>query len=162
MDMTALVHPSHWQFWVAIGTVLAILEVLDGSFFLLCLGLGALLTAIPSALGVNDTAVILSTCAGIEVGVLVTIRPFLARQFHVEETPSNVDALIGKTCIVTQGIEGVTKTGYVRVDGEEWRATTQPSTILAEGEMARVVSLSGATLSVVSMDTTETQADMGG
>ena len=37
MDFAPLFDPGHWEFWVAIGT-LAILEVLDGSFFLLSLG----------------------------------------------------------------------------------------------------------------------------
>ncbi|MEE2788293.1 MAG: NfeD family protein [Myxococcota bacterium] len=153
MDIIALVHPSHWQFWIAIGTVLAILEVIDGSFFLLCLGIGALLTAIPAALGVTDTAVILSVCAGIEVGVFMTIRPILARRLHVEETPSNVNALIGKTCVVTQPIDGEIKIGYVRVESEEWRAVTSPSNRLAVGEMARVEGISGATLTVTGQDT---------
>ena len=148
MDFAPLFDPGHWEFWVAIGTLLAILEVLDGSFFLLSLGVGAILTAIPVSLGVESTPAIFGICAVIEVIVLMSLRPFLGRNLKVEERPSNVDALIGKVGVVTQPIEGVGSFGYVRLGGEEWRANGQGDTHLDAGTVVRVDTLSGATVSV--------------
>ena len=148
MDLNALIDPGHWEFWVAVGTVLAILEVIDGSFFLLSLGIGALFTAIPVAAGVNDTSLIFGICAVIEIAVLLLLRPFLGRHFRVDETPSNVDALIGQEAVVTEPIDGIISTGYVRVASEEWRATTHADIQIKAGTTVIVSALSGATLTV--------------
>ena len=156
MDFTPLIDPGHWEFWVAIGTILAILEVLDGSFFLLSLGVGAVLTALPVAFGVTDTSLIFGICAVIEVIVLMLLRSFLGPHLKVEETPSNVDALIGKKGIITESIDGIGDFGYVRVEAEEWRANSVDNQRLDTGTVVKVESISGATLTV--SPTTDTES----
>ena len=161
MDFSPLFDPGHWEFWVAIGTLLAILEVLDGSFFLLSLGVGAILTAIPVALGVESTPAIFGICAIIEVIVLMSLRPFLGRNLKVDERPSNVDALIGKVGVVTNAIEGIGSSGYVRIGSEEWRAVGRGDARLDVGDVVRIESLSGATVTVspTPIEATEEDAD---
>ena len=149
MDLSNVFDPAHWQFWVAMGSILAILEVVDGSFFLFSLGVGAFITVIPVAAGLSETSLIFGTCAVIEIIVLIVLRPVLARSLKVQDKPSNVDALIGKKGVVTQGIEGFATIGYVRVESEEWRAITQDDLALEPGTSVQVQSVSGATLTVL-------------
>ena len=148
MDFLTLLQPSEWTFWVAIGIGLAILEVLDGSFFLLSLALGCLAPALASALGIKSTSALVGICVAGQLGVFFSIRPFFRRVMDRDIDAMNSDALIGQTALVIQAIQGTQISGYVKIGGEEWRAVGEDDSPLSESTKVEVVGLSGSTVTV--------------
>ncbi len=141
--------PNQPEFWVAIGLLLSILEVLDGHFVLLSLGMGCLLTAVFAFLGVENLNYLLGICTVCQVLVFLMIRPIAMRSFQGKETPTNTDALIGQIGIVTKPISGQLEPGYIRLQGEEWRAIATDNESKFDVDTQVIVeSMSGITVTV--------------
>jgi membrane protein implicated in regulation of membrane protease activity len=77
-------------------------------------------------------------------------RRWLKAKLHVREQASNVDAVVGKTGVVTKRIGPARDCGLVRVGSEEWRAElAQPENAAREiGASVQIVSVEGVTLKV--------------
>jgi membrane protein implicated in regulation of membrane protease activity len=80
----------------------------------------------------------------------VSVRPFLLARLRLKggEVRTNVDALIGKTGVVTEAIDPIAGRGRVLVDGEDWRGATIDDTKLLPGTRITVVQVEGTTLKV--------------
>ena len=76
-------------------------------------------------------------------------RSWLKAKLHVSHQASNVDAVVGKTGVVTKRI-GQRDCGIVKVGSEEWRAElAEPSGPAREiGADVKVVAVEGVTLKV--------------
>jgi len=77
-------------------------------------------------------------------------RRWLKAKLHVKEQASNVDAVVGKTGVVTKRIGPAHDCGLVKVGSEEWRAElAQPETAAREiGASVQIISVEGVTLKV--------------
>jgi len=77
-------------------------------------------------------------------------RRWLKAKLHVKEQASNVDAVVGKTGVVTKRIGPAHDCGLVKVGSEEWRAElAQPETTAREiGASVQIISVEGVTLKV--------------
>ena len=148
-DLLDILRPTGGAFWLALGFVLAIFELLDGSFVLLSLGLGVLLTSVFAFVGIDSLAVLVGICAVCQLTVFALVRPMALRLMHKESRATNVDALTGKRGVVVRAIGSSLEAGYVKVDGEQWRATSANDQRLEEGGRVVVQGISGATLSVL-------------
>jgi membrane protein implicated in regulation of membrane protease activity len=80
----------------------------------------------------------------------VLFRRWLKSKLHVNEQASNVDAVVGRTGVVTKRIGPAQDCGLVKVGSEEWRAElAQPDSAAREiGASVQVVSVEGVTLKV--------------
>jgi len=131
--------------WMIAGLVLLILEIFVGSFFLMWIGAGALLTAL-AALLFTQAWVQWLVFAIVSAILLVVSRPFV-RSIHARVTvPSNVDSLIGQQAVVLQEINDQANTGRVRIRSDEWRARSD-SVIEADSRVI-VTGVEGTTLLV--------------
>ena len=76
-------------------------------------------------------------------------RRWLKAKLHVKEQASNVDAIVGRSAIVTKRIAPA-DCGIVKVGSEEWRAElAQPSDAAREiGASVQIVSVEGVTVKV--------------
>src|SRR5499433_3215105 len=76
-------------------------------------------------------------------------RRWLKAKLQVKEQASNVDAVIGRTGIVTKRI-APRDCGLVKIGSEEWRAelAQQDGAVLEPGAEIRVLSVEGVTLKV--------------
>jgi membrane protein implicated in regulation of membrane protease activity len=76
-------------------------------------------------------------------------RKWLRSKMHVKTQPSNVDAVIGRTGVVTKRI-GPRDCGLVKIGSEEWRAelAQQDGAALEPGTEIKVLSVEGVTLRV--------------
>lgn len=131
---------SHlWLFWTLAGVLFLIIEVGLGSFFLLCLAIGAFFSLFVSLLGVPFWLQIL-LFAACSVLSIFFVRPFALRYLHrhTDERKSNVDALIGRTGTVIEPI-AAHGSGYVKVDGDEWRAVSSDGTPVENGATVRIL-----------------------
>ena len=68
------------------------------------------------------------------------VRPFALRYLHPNKAdrPSNADALLGREGVVIEAIRP-DRDGYVKVDGDEWRAVAKDGGSIAKGERVRIV-----------------------
>lgn len=148
MDLLLLIEPSHWTFWLGIAIALAILEVLDGSFFLLSLALGCLFPAAAAGMGLESVSALVGICVAGQLLVFFSVRPFFRRVMASENEAMNSDALVGRKAYVTQPIQGSQVPGYVKIGGEEWRALGAGDTILATDIEVVVLSVTGSTVTV--------------
>jgi membrane protein implicated in regulation of membrane protease activity len=123
-----------WLVWTLICVLALILEVSSGTFYLMCFAVGAACSIITSLFPTPLWVQVLVFAVASAVCVFC-VRPFVVKYVHPghDNRVSNADALIGRTGTV---IEPITpeKAGYVKVDGDEWRAVTDDGEIIPKGE----------------------------
>ncbi len=141
---------STWQLWL-VGAVLLLLGEMfvTSGFFLTCVAIGALAAMVVSFLPVGFVVQIL-TLAVVTLFSAVAVRPFLLARLKLRGggLRTNVDALIGKSGIVTERIDPTTGKGRVVVAGEDWRGATIDDTVLEPGTKIMVIQVDGTTLQV--------------
>lgn len=132
--------------WLVAGLVMLILEIFLGTFFLMWVGAGALLTALAALLFPQAAWVQWLVFAIISAVLLIVTRPFV-RSIHARAVvPSNVDSLIGQQAVVLQEINNQANTGRVRIRSDEWRARSDR--IVAADCHVVVTGIEGTTLLV--------------
>lgn len=57
-----------------------------------------------------------------------------------EERKSNADALEGREGVVIEEVQPQ-RSGYVKVDGDEWRAVSADGSLIKRGERVRIVKM---------------------
>jgi len=92
----------------------------------------------------------LLSAAFFSLGYFVLFRRWLKSRLLVKNQASNVDAVLGKTAVVTKRIGPAHDCGLVKVGSEEWRAElAEPESAAREiGANVQVVSVEGVTLKV--------------
>lgn len=142
---------SDWQIWVVLAALLLVAEMFAPGFWLASLAVGCLAAGLAALLPLGLLGEIL-VFAATTVGSLFGLRPVLVRRFlHARgmEMRTNVEALVGKTGVVVQRFDPVTRLGRVKVEGEDWRsALVEGGTPLEPGTRIMVVQVDGSTLVV--------------
>ena len=106
----------------------------------MCFAIGAVFAVVSSFLDIPFWVQVLVFVICSTVSVFA-VRPFVMKYLHVKgnERVSNVDALIGRVGTVIQNISGH-QSGYVKIDGDEWKAVSATGEEIAEGDKVRVIS----------------------
>ena len=139
---------QYWLVWLIIAGLLLIFELGFGDFFLTCLAVGALTTMVFSLFPLPFWAqVLIFAITGVASVYLLRPRLLHALQAKADHRQSNVDALIGRTGVVIEPIE-VGKDGYVKVDGDEWRAKSEDGSPIAVGKNVKIVSMESIVVTV--------------
>jgi membrane protein implicated in regulation of membrane protease activity len=142
---------SDWQVWIVLSALLLVAEMFAPGFWLASIAVGCLAAGIAGLLPIGLLGQIL-VFAGGSLASLFGLRPVLVRRFlhsRGTEVLTNVEALVGKTGVVTRQIDPVTRIGRVVVDGEDWRGTLlEGSGVIEPGTRVIVVQVDGSTLVV--------------
>lgn len=130
---------SHlWLLWLIVSMVLLIIELGFGDFFVTCFAIGALCAMVTSFFPVPFwlQVVVFALCGAASVYL---IRPKLLKTLRAsgEKRESNADALIGRTGILVEPI-AANGSGYVKIDGDEWKAVTEDGAPLEKGTRVRI------------------------
>jgi len=140
-----------WLIWFIAAIALVVAEMFTAGFWLACLAVGAIaagLTALLPGLGVAVQGI---TFAVGSLLSMVGLRPQLLRYFQLTSgsgVRTGVDALLGKTGVVTERIEPLSGLGRVKVDGEDWRGASSDATVIEPGTLVTVIQVDGTTLMV--------------
>jgi membrane protein implicated in regulation of membrane protease activity len=139
-----------WQVWAVVALLCLILELSSGDFFIICFSIGAVFAVLTSVLGLSIYWQIFVFALFSLLSVLF-IRPIALRYLHKNDPnkPSNADALLGRTGRVTENIPA-DGTGYVQIDGDQWRAVSSTKTAIDKGTSVRVV---GRESTIVTVET---------
>jgi membrane protein implicated in regulation of membrane protease activity len=137
-----------WLIFIGAGVALVALEFLAGietGFELVSIGTTFVLGGIV-AWPLDNWLVAVIVTAVLCLVYITIARRYIRRWVQVKMTPTNVDALIGRSGIVIENIARHTP-GRVRVGTEEWRANAEEE--IGEGVEITVEGVRGATLIVV-------------
>lgn len=134
-------------FWGAAGLILVIADVVFGSFFMLFLGAGALITAALVWGGMMPESIYQWLCfaAASAAGVLFLRKPLLSR--FGAQSKSRYDEHTGQRVLVCEAIPAG-GTGRVIYRGAEWPAKTIDGSALNQDAHALIQSLDGIVLLV--------------
>lgn len=132
-----------WTFWIVLSAILAVAEMMTGTFYLLVLSIGALAGAASAAMQAGSSVqIFVAACVGI-VGfvVLQRFRPAENRA-HVSENPDvnpDIGAIVRLSVVADDGRARV----FYR--GTEWNARVQGADALLNTDY-RIAAVEGATL----------------
>lgn len=148
--VAALNHMEDWLIWFLAAIALLVAEMFTAGFWVACLAVGAAvagLVALVPGLGIvtQGIAFALSSLAS-----MAGLRPRLMHYFQLgpgSDLRTGVDALLGKTGIVTERIVPG-GAGRVKVEGEDWRGASSDATVLEPGTPVTIIQVDGTTLVV--------------
>jgi membrane protein implicated in regulation of membrane protease activity len=136
---------SMFWIWMAAAMIFLIIELLSPSFFFICFTAGAAVSGIYAYYRPEEYY----WQIGIFVIVTVVLLPLSRKAAKKITKPSpqesNVDAMIGKTVLVTAPIDP-DHGGKIRYEGEIWVALANEP--IAENAKVKIVSVSGTKVHV--------------
>lgn len=141
-----------WLIWLISAIVLLIIEVFTGTVAALCLAVGCLLALIPAAIGSSVVVQFVVASAGAVVALLVLspiVRKYKLNKATHSDERSNMDAIIGRTGVVTEPIYPDMQQGRVKVDGDNWLAIADAEYCpIMKGDIVEVVSYDSIVIKV--------------
>jgi membrane protein implicated in regulation of membrane protease activity len=144
---------GNWVNWllVIVGVLCAAAELAMGAltgFDLALVGASLAAGGIIGLLMVSSNAGLISAAAFALI-YFALFRRWLKAKLHVKEQASNVDAIVGRSAVVTKRI-GQSDCGIVKVGSEEWRAELAQAGDAAReiGSSVQIVSVEGVTVKV--------------
>jgi len=133
--------------WLALVIAFSLLEAATTQMISIWLACGAMLALIASLFGfdlqVQMIVFVVSTLV-----LLFATRPLVKKFVNVKRTPTNVDAVIGKTGFVTIAIDNDKSEGQIKLQGIEWSARSASGAPIAEDMKVSVERIEGVKLFV--------------
>lgn len=129
--------------WIALIVVAIIVEVLTDQLISIWFVPGAIVATILDFCNVNliwqVLVVLLLAVAGI-----VFAKMFLIKKLRTDIVKTNIDAIIGERCVVTEKIDNYVGCGQVKIKGQIWSARgVGEDDIFEEGDVLHVVAIEG-------------------
>ncbi|MDE6198574.1 MAG: NfeD family protein [Muribaculaceae bacterium] len=141
-----------WLIWLISAIVMLVIEVFTGTVAALCLAVGCVLALIPAAVGAEVVMQFVVASAGAVVAFLVlspVVRKYKLNKATRRDERSNMDAIIGRTGIVTEPIYPGGRQGRVKVDGDNWLAEAEAEYCpIQKGDSVEVVSYESIVIKV--------------
>lgn len=146
------VESEAWQWiWVIAAVVLAIGELLTAGFFLLPFAVGAGAAAVLAFVGASPVWQLLAFTV-VSIVFLALLQRFAKREQDEELQPVGAKRYTDRSAMVIQAVNRRSGRGMVRMDTEEWRATTDGDAEIPEGIEVRVVEVRGTRLVVKTIE----------
>lgn len=141
-----------WRWvWTGIAVLFGVGEIFTAGFFLLPFAVGAGVAAVMSWLGASLAAEWIAFF-GVSLATLLYLQRFVRKQDDRGSRPVGAMRYVGQYAIVLDAIDIAKGTGRVRVETEEWRATTDGVSI-PEGATVLVTDVRGTRLVVTTVET---------
>lgn len=133
--------------WAAMAIIFLIAELFTTGFFLFCFGIGAAAAALLAYLGIDPFIQVAAFIGVSGIAVLLT-RPLTRRLNEQHKNFVGSDRVLERRAIVLTEINPAQGAGLVRVDAEEWRATSEDGRVIAKGAIVEVIRIEGTRLVV--------------
>lgn len=135
-----------WQLWLIVSFICLILELTNGDFFIFCFAVGGI-GGLAASLFTDTLWIQVVVFAIVSLLSIFFVRPVILKYFHKPGRKSNADALIGRTGKVEEAIPG-NGFGYVRIDGDSWKAKTSDGTPISVGTYVKVIKMESIIVTV--------------
>lgn len=134
-----------WRWiWVGAAGVMGFAEILTAGFFLLPFAIGAAVAAVLAWIGIG-VATQFAVFLIVSVAALIYLRRYVQSEDEVQ--PIGANRMLNQRGLVVEPINRLKATGKVRVEREEWRATTDGDPI-AKGTEVVIRGITGTRLIV--------------
>ena len=132
-----------WIYWLIASGIFFIVEIYTVGFFIFWFAIGALIAMTVSLF--TNNLIIQSTVFLISSTLLLfATKPFVNKfSKNKDNIKTNVNALIGKTGLVTKKIDPIKETGQIKVNGEKWSAITKDEIKIEEGTQVIIKEIKG-------------------
>ena len=134
--------------WVWIGVLVfsVLIEFLTDQFVSIWFAPAAVLSVILDFCGAGEIWQVLVFLIVSLVGILL-LRRFLVKTSHVSRTKTNIEAIVGSKCIVTEKIDNYAGCGQAKVGGQIWSARcADEDDVIEVGEIVHIVAIEGVKL----------------
>ena len=134
--------------WIAVLAIAVIAEALTSDLVAIWFFPAALVALVLSFFPIYGWIQLLVFLV-IGIALVIATRPLCRKLLKGKDTKTNVDALIGQTCMVTEEICNINEVGEVRVGGLCWSARSEdPARVIAVGEQVEILAVQGVKLIV--------------
>ena len=129
--------------WIAVIAVAIILEVITEQLVSIWFVPGAIIATILDFFNVHFAVQILVFLILAAAGIVFT-KTYLVKKLHSNVVKTNVDAIIGERCIVTERIDNYAGCGQVKIKGQIWSArAVADGDVFEIGDILNVVAIEG-------------------
>lgn len=136
------------MWWLIAFVIFLVAEIATVSLTSIWFAVGALLTFVFTFVCDVVWVQILVFLVVSLIMVLVT-RPLADKYLNQSREKTNIDAIVGKTAVVTEDIDNLQAVGEVRLAGQDWMARSEDDSIgLAKGTQVVVKEVRGVKLIV--------------
>lgn len=141
MDWTIL-------FWLACMVVFIVAELITVGLTSIWFAAGVLIALLFAVSGVNFAIQIVAFVV-ISLVLLAATRPWAKKFVNAKFSATNADSLIGSVISIRERVSNLDQTGSAVVNGQEWTVRTDDdNVVIEEGELAKVVRITGVKLIV--------------
>ena len=134
--------------WLGLFIILIVIEILTVGLTTIWFAGGALTAMIAGIFGADILAQILIFLA-VSCVLLIFTRPWAMKHLNQKRVRTNYESEIGKIIKLTEKVDNRNQTGKSIVDGQEWTVRSKDDReILEEGDLAKVIAVSGVKLIV--------------
>ena len=133
--------------WIAVLIAAVIIEALTADFVAIWFFPAALVSLILAFFPVPPIVQVLVFLL-IGAALVIATRPLCRRFLNGKKEKTNAEALVGKTCLVTEEINNITEQGEVKVGGLCWSARAEDGRVIPVGTEVTVVEINGVKLIV--------------
>ena len=133
--------------WIAVLIAAVVVEAMTNDFVAIWFFPAAIVSMV---LSLFDVAPWLQLLLFLLIGLVLVVatRPLCRKFLTVKGEKTNVDALVGKVCIVTEEICNIEERGEVKLGGLCWSARAADGRVIAVGEQVTVKEIQGVKLIV--------------
>ena len=133
--------------WIAVLIAAVVVEALTNDFVAIWFFPAAVVSMI---LSLFETSPWLQLVLFLVIGLVLVVatRPLCRRFLTTKQEKTNVDAIVGKVCIVTEEICNIDEMGEVKVGGLRWSARAADNRVIPVGEQVTVKEVQGVKLIV--------------
>ena len=133
--------------WIAVLIAAVAVEAMTNDFVAIWFFPAAIVSMV---LSLFDVAPWLQLLLFLLIGLVLVVatRPLCRKFLTAKGEKTNVDALVGKVCIVTEEICNIEERGEVKLGGLCWSARAADGRVIAVGEQVTVKEIQGVKLIV--------------
>lgn len=137
-----------WESWMWLGIIILAIfcEAQTAALVAIWFMPAALVSMVLSFFDVYLWVQVLAFFAISIAGIILFKKVFNKKLKATEESKTNVDAIIGKKCIVVEEISNIHAKGAVKLGGQVWSARSSDESVIEEGKIVTVESISGVKL----------------
>ena len=129
--------------WISVIVLAVIIEAVTDQLISIWFVPGAVIGTILDFMKVGVVWQMLVFLAISLVGITV-LRKYLTRFMPDSSTRTNIDAIVGEKCVVTEKIDNFAGCGQAKVKGQIWSARgLQEDDVFEVGEVLRIVAIEG-------------------
>ena len=131
--------------WLVLCFSFFLLEILTVSLVSIWFCVGAAVALVLSFIG---TPVWMQGISFLLVSILFLFIIYPLIKKHIKTTDTNIDFIIGKSCVVTKDIDNIHSSGAVYFNGVSWSARSYDGSIIKKGDVVIIKKIEGVKLIV--------------